>query len=221
MFGILNAVLAPFIVVYLLFYSFFRYFEVGRARTWSPPTSSLGWSTSARAELHQTLRCWQEYHKNPSSIGSRSYTQLARWKFREFNELPHVFQQRLHRSYPLAESYVNQFPNDRTAQLARFVAFIAGSFASVLVLLSVLDPDAFLHFEVTQDRSVLFYLTVFGTILAVARGMVPDDHRVVDPEELMQAVIEETHHLPTEWRGKLHSAEVSLGMQRHWLGGPS
>ena len=90
------------------------------------------------------------------------------------------------------------------------MAFVAGSFASVLVLLSVLDPDAFLHFEVTQDRSVLFYLTVFGTVLAVARGMVPDDHRVVDPEELMQAVIEETHHLPAEWRGKLHSAEVGL-----------
>lgn len=159
--------------------------------------------------MHRTRCRHQEYHKNPSSIGSRSYTQLARWKFREFNELPHVFQQRLYRSYPLAESYINQFPNDRTAQLARFVAFVAGSFASVLVLLSVLDPDAFLHFQVTQDRSVLFYLTVFGTILAVARGMVPDDHRVVDPEELMQAVIEETHHLPNEWRGKLHSAEVT------------
>lgn len=85
--GFINAIFAPFIVLYLLFYSFFRYFE--------------------------------EYHKNPSSLGTRFYTQLARWKFREFNELPHVFQMRLHRSYPLAETYVSQFPNDRMAQLAR------------------------------------------------------------------------------------------------------
>lgn len=30
--GILNAIFAPFIVLYLLMYSFFRYFEVGSPR---------------------------------------------------------------------------------------------------------------------------------------------------------------------------------------------
>lgn len=80
----------------------------------------------------------------------------------------------------------------------------------MLVLFSIIDPDAILHFEVTKDRTVLFYIGIFGSILAIARGMVPDDHRVVDPEQLMRAVIEETHYLPAEWRGKLHSAEVSL-----------
>lgn len=30
--GLINAVFAPFIVLYLLMYSFFRYFEVRRAR---------------------------------------------------------------------------------------------------------------------------------------------------------------------------------------------
>ena len=54
----------------------------------------------------------QEYHKNPSSIGSRQFTQLARWKFREFNELPHLFQQRINRAYPVADTYVNQFPKE-------------------------------------------------------------------------------------------------------------
>lgn len=172
----------------------------------------------------------QEYHKNPSSLGTRSYTQLARWKFREFNELPHIFQMRLHRSYPLAEAYVSQFPNDRMAQLARyvtsvrrwrywtliaclesrFVAFVSGSFASVLVLFSLLDPDAFLHFEITPDRTVLFYIGIFGSLMAIARGMVPDDHRVVDPEASMREVIEETHYMPVYWRGNLHSADVGL-----------
>lgn len=31
--GLINAVFAPFIVCYLLMYSFFRYFEVSRALT--------------------------------------------------------------------------------------------------------------------------------------------------------------------------------------------
>ena len=32
--GVLNALFAPFIVVYLLIYSFFRYFEVCQASLW-------------------------------------------------------------------------------------------------------------------------------------------------------------------------------------------
>lgn len=85
--AVINAIFAPFIVLYLLFYSFFRYFE--------------------------------EYHKNPSTLGSRQYTQLARWKFREFNELPHLFRRRCHNSYPFAQRYIDQFPKERIAIVAR------------------------------------------------------------------------------------------------------
>jgi hypothetical protein len=31
--GVLNAIFSPFIVLYLVMYSFFRYFEVGRSRS--------------------------------------------------------------------------------------------------------------------------------------------------------------------------------------------
>jgi len=105
--GILNAIFAPFIVVYLLMYSFFRYFEVGQAAL-SP------------AELTAA----QEYHKNPSSIGGRQYTLYAQWKFRQFNELPHLFERRLDRSYPTAKEYIDQFPKERTALIMRSVCRI-------------------------------------------------------------------------------------------------
>jgi autophagy-related protein 9 len=89
-----------------------------------------------------------------------------------------------------------------------FVSFIAGSFAAVLVLASVLDPDLFLHFEITPHRTVLFYLGLFGSVLAVARGMVPDEHRVFDPDALMREVVQYTHYLPDAWSAALHSERV-------------
>lgn len=174
----MNAVLAPFIVLYLLVYSFFRYFE--------------------------------EYHKNPSTIGLRTFTPLARWQFREFNELPHLFNQRLNHAHPIAESYVAHFPRERTAVICRFVAFVAGSLAAVLILFSLIDPDAFLHFEITKDRTVLFWIGITGAIVAVARGMIPDDKQTGDPESLMSEIIEHTHYCPQDWRGRLHSAYVRI-----------
>ncbi|ODO03086.1 hypothetical protein I350_05931 [Cryptococcus amylolentus CBS 6273] len=177
--GILNGLFAPFIIVYLLMYSFFRYFE--------------------------------EYHKNPSSIGSRQYTPYAQWKFREFNELPHLFERRLDRSYVTAKEYVDQFPKEKTALLMRFVAFVAGSFAAVLLAATLLNPDLFLHFEITPRRTVLFFLGVFGSVLAVARSMVPEENMVFDPEASLKEVVKWTHYLPEEWRGRLHSEKAKFG----------
>jgi autophagy-related protein 9 len=88
------------------------------------------------------------------------------------------------------------------------VAFIAGSFAAVLALATIIDPDIFLHFEITPHRTVLFYLTIFGGILTVARGMIPEDNRVFDPELLMSEVITYTHYMPDEWKGQLHSKQT-------------
>ncbi|KAH9952059.1 APG9-domain-containing protein [Amylocystis lapponica] len=174
--GILNAIFAPFIVLYLLMYSFFRYFE--------------------------------EYHNNPSNIGGRRYTPFAQWKFREFNELPHLFKRRLNESYPMASMYIGQFPNEKLTLIVRFVSFILGSFAAVLLLASVIDPDLFLHFEVTPHRTVLFYLTVFVSSLAVARGMIPAENQVFDPELLMTEVVQYSHYMPDEWKDQLHSKKV-------------
>ena len=154
------------------------------------------------------FRYFNEYQRNPSEIGSRQYTPLAEWKFREFNELWHLFKRRVNMSYPFASRYVDQFPKDKMAQLSRFVAFIAGAVASVLALASVIDPELFLGFEITPERTVLFYLGVFGTVWAVARGAVPEENLVFDPEYALSNVTDYTHYLPSHWRGRLHSDEV-------------
>lgn len=64
---------------------------------------------------------FQQYHKDPSTIGGRRYTSYAQWKFREFNELPHFFSRRLDESYPAANMYIGQFPNDKLTIVMRYV----------------------------------------------------------------------------------------------------
>jgi autophagy-related protein 9 len=158
--------------------------------------------------MHYFFRYFNEYQKNPSQIGSRQYTPLAEWKFREFNELWHLFQRRINMSYPFASRYVDQFPKDKTVQISSFVAFIAGALASVLALASLLDPELFLGFEITQDRTVLFYLGLFGSVWAIARGLVPEETDVFDPEFALLEVTNFTHYRPNHWAGRLHSDEV-------------
>ncbi|MCJ1307776.1 autophagy protein atg9 [Agyrium rufum] len=160
------------------------------------------------------FRYFTEFQRNPSRIGSRAYTPLAEWKFREFNELEHLFDRRLNMSYPFASRYVDQFPKDKTVQLSRFVAFVVGAVASVLAAATLIDPESFLSFEVTHERTVLFYLGVLGAVWAAARGVVPEENHVFDPKFALNNVIEYTHYLPSHWRGRLHSDEVRKDFAR-------
>ncbi|OGE55301.1 hypothetical protein PENARI_c004G09993 [Penicillium arizonense] len=158
--------------------------------------------------MHYFFRYFNEFKKNPGQIGSRQYTPMAEWKFREFNELWHLFERRINMSYPFASRYVDQFPKDKTVQVARFVAFISGALASVLALASVIDPELFLGFELTPDRTVLFYLGIFGTVWAFARGLAPEETDVFDPEFALLELIDFTHYFPSGWKGRLHSDDV-------------
>eukprot|EP00003_Mantamonas_plastica_P018925 TRINITY_DN308_c0_g1_i1.p1 TRINITY_DN308_c0_g1~~TRINITY_DN308_c0_g1_i1.p1 ORF type:complete len:434 (-),score=110.88 TRINITY_DN308_c0_g1_i1:47-1348(-) len=75
--GVINLILSPFILVFLVIYFFFRY--------------------------------TQEFYRNPKKLGMREWTLFSKWKFREFNELPHVFERRLQASYQPAEKYQPHF----------------------------------------------------------------------------------------------------------------
>lgn len=154
---------------------------------------------------------FSEYQKNPSSISSRQYTPHAEWKFREFNELQHLFERRALMSYPFAARYIDQFPKHKTELLLRFIAFISGALAAVLALTSIIDSESFLGFEITPGKSVLFYLTILGTIFAATRSsktIGSEDNMIFDPEYALTAVIKFTHYMPDYWKGRLHSDEV-------------
>lgn len=151
---------------------------------------------------------YHEYQKDPKLATARKYTALAEWKFREFNELPHIFYERLHMSFPFATRYIDQFPKRMTEEIARSIAFMSGAIMAVLAVCTVLDSELFLGFEITKDRTVLFYLGVFGGIWALTRGMVSEETSVFNPEYALRNVIEYTHYMPDHWRGRLHSFEV-------------
>ncbi|KAF2115252.1 autophagy-related protein 9 [Lophiotrema nucula] len=149
-----------------------------------------------------------EYHKDPAQLGTRDFTPFAIWKYREFNELPHLFERRKNMAYPYANLYLAQFPKDKTEQISAFVAFIAGAFAFVLVCFTLLDAELFLAFEITPGRTALFWITILSTIYRIARSSSPQEGQVADPSFYLQHVIYHTRYEPTSWQDRLHTDEV-------------
>jgi autophagy-related protein 9 len=154
------------------------------------------------------FKYFTEYHKDPGQLSNRDFTTFAQWKFREFNELPHLFVRRRNMAYPYANLYLAGFPKDKTEQISSFVAFIAGAFAFVLVIFTLFDSELFLTFEITPGQTAIFWIGVFSTIYRVARGSSPQEDQVTDPSFHLNHVIYHTHYEPESWRDRLHTDEV-------------
>jgi autophagy-related protein 9 len=150
----------------------------------------------------------QEFKTNTSAAGTRQYTPLAEWKFREFNELPHMFRERLNMSYPYAKHYVDQFPKMKTESAARAVRFFSGAIIAILAIVGFTDPEMFVDFEIFPGMNALAFLAICTTTWAVAHGQISEENDVFDPEFAMRNVIEYTHYEPDQWKDRLHSYEV-------------
>lgn len=88
---------------------------------------------------------------------------------REFNELPHLFRLRISKSLPNATKYMGQFSNPLIVILASFISFVAAGFATVLVMITLFEEEMQMGFEIYWGKSSLFYIGVFGSILALTQ----------------------------------------------------
>ncbi|KAK2076101.1 hypothetical protein QBZ16_001437 [Prototheca wickerhamii] len=159
----------------------------------------------------------EEMYHHPSSLGARYWTPLAKWTLREFNELPHFLNHRrvgvglLNASNAAAEKYIMQFPMPVVSHVARFVAFVAGSFAALLLLLTLVDGR--LLERDLLGRHIVWWLAVLGVVLAISRAFIAEGTTAFDPETAMSEVVANTHYLPRHWRGRAHAREVQESFQ--------
>ena len=167
--AIINFVLAPFLLVFILIYYLFRYGE--------------------------------ELYRNPKSVANRQYSTWSNWKLREFNELEHLFEKRLAASYDKAHKYLESFPAPRYLSAIKIVSFMAGSIVLVLIVVTVVNEDLLMHFELTEGKSIIWYFGFFGAILTISRSMIPDPRaQYFDKVTLLQEVSAHLHHSPESWK---------------------
>lgn len=88
-----------------------------------------------------------------------------REKLRHYNEVEHELNTRLNRSYKFASRYMEQFVSPLVELNAKFLAFIAAAFFTVLFVFSAWDEDVlnvrFPNFPSIFNLLILFRLSTF------------------------------------------------------------
>ena len=149
-----------------------------------------------------------DFYSNKYVLGPRRYTILARHKFRNYNELPHYFENRLNKSMKHSIEYIKQFESPVLTVLGNFFTIITGTFICFFVILSILDESILLYVRFL-DRTLLFYMGIATAISNLSRSFVRSpEESVYDPNGAMKKVVECTHYMPKRWEGKCNTYEV-------------
>ncbi|XP_021770199.1 autophagy-related protein 9-like [Chenopodium quinoa] len=154
------------------------------------------------------LRHAEQFYNHPTTASSRRWSNLSKWMFREFNEVEHFFRHRINSSVIHASDYLKQFPSPIISVVAKFISFISGGFAAVLIIIALLD-ESLLEGHIF-GRNLFWYVAVFGAITHISRDAVTDELLVLDPEGTMSLVVQHTHHMPKRWRGKENTETVRM-----------
>jgi autophagy-related protein 9 len=162
--------------------------------------------------IHFTLQNVQQFHSSKSYLGPRQWSPYALWKFREFNELKHVFDQRILQSYRPLNDFLHTFHVPYLAVGARCGVYLSGSLLAVLLISSLVDEALLLYIHI-GDHNLLWYLGVFSAVYGASNSLIPDETVVVTKEEqerLVQETSAFTHYFNLEWRDRCHTTQVLL-----------
>ena len=151
---------------------------------------------------------------------------MARWTFREYNELPHMLDRRLAPSYKHAEEYLGLFSQSEiVSAVARVCGFVSGSLIAVLFLFAAIDESILLHVKVA-DQNLLWYVGVLGIAFGASKGLLPDEklhstshtlNLVEEAEDKLMQVSSFTHYYPQKWRKKAFKQEVKTEFESFFV----
>ena len=157
--------------------------------------------------LHFGLQHAYDWKSTKQYLGPRDWSMASKLRFREFNELPHVFERRLAPSHEAAEGYLKLFgQKEIVTAVGRIMVFIGGSLGAVLIGFAAINDAILLHVKIA-DWNLLWYAGIVGVIYSTGKSMIPSGearpryiknmHETMD--NALANVATYTHYYPDLW----------------------
>ncbi|KAJ9456952.1 Autophagy-related protein 9 [Diplonema papillatum] len=141
----------------------------------------------------------------PGRLVSRTWSMHALWKFREFNELQHVFEMRMSSSTKVAQEYVDKYPNHVEQIIAIACTFMLTGIVGFMIVLSLLNDSSLVHVSFA-DKPLLWWISILTPVVVVATA-VNRDHElkqgeIFDPVLGFEAISNSTHWRPVGYKDR-------------------
>ncbi|KAH0785295.1 autophagy protein [Histomonas meleagridis] len=137
----------------------------------------------------------QAIRNSPDSLSRRRWTTQAKWKIREYNELPHLFNERISKSYEFANVYMDLFPSSIVQPLLKLLSFISGAFIAVIFVIGLCtDSGHLLNIKIFGNKSLTWALSIAVSIYGVCKVSITPDSHPYTPNEALTEVEKYIHY---------------------------
>lgn len=111
----------------------------------------------------------QSKSANSFDIAQKTWTVHAKYRFREYNELPHIFHARVENARKHLNKYLQYWTNSYYNAIFASITIVCGSVVLLLLVLALINDNVLLYMEITRHRSTLWVVSVLTTVLGVAK----------------------------------------------------
>lgn len=154
---------------------------------------------------HYIINFTTDIYTKKTYIGPKEWTLYAKLLFREYNELLHVFNERIKKSYKYAVQYEEKFSAHMMNIVMEKIIFLFGTYLTILVCLTLWDERKVMYITLL-DRNLLWYLAMLTSIITIARYAIVDTSSAdSSAEEIMHHIIKYTHYHPKKWENNYNS----------------
>ncbi len=162
--------------------------------------------------LYMILQYGEQFYNNPKLLVNNQWTLKAYWKFRYYNELPHLFYERLHKAGNATKEYNKQFISKTIDIIAKFLIFILGSLFILLILMPLINENLLINLNISNNRPILWYIGIIGAIIALLKNFVNNKFST-DPIKMMNKMSEYID-LKEEWVKNPRSKNVQNDIKK-------
>tara|TARA_B110000285_G_scaffold227889_1_gene289927 strand:- start:443 stop:1750 length:1308 start_codon:yes stop_codon:yes gene_type:complete len=137
--------------------------------------------------LYNLFTHGESFYNKPSLLISSNFTKLAQWKYRNYNEPVHQFEERLETIDKLAKKYDGAFKNKFVNAVLKFVIFVFSSIFVTLIILTLINDDILTSLNIIGSKNVLWFISVVGSIIAILRTIL--NKKITDsPNDIMEQI---------------------------------
>ena len=141
-------------------------------------------------------------------ILQNDWTLYAKWQFREYNEMEHIFNKRLRASYQYADMYHKQYYKPVINSIFTCILFICKSVISILILVTLIDDNLLLVTNIF-DKNLLWCIALLSVIISICKsGEIDNTIMIYSSEKIMKNIALYTHYYPDHWKNNCHKVYV-------------
>jgi autophagy-related protein 9 len=154
--------------------------------------------------LYLVFHYSQAIRNCPGSLSLRRWTPQAKWLFREYNELPHVFSERIAKSYEYSNFYMNLFPGGLIQPFLKIISFLCGAALTIFFIIGLLtDSGYLLTIEIFGNKSLAWLMSLVGAVYGICKVSIVSDIQPYSADECLEEVEKHIHY---DFRDKQNSA---------------